>query len=679
MTTPKSFCRMRSPRKTISLVLVAAGAAALFGSILARPSRLVWAADSAPDWLRTAAKETLPEYPKETVAVTLLHEEQTTVKDNGEIETRYRVAYKILRPEARREYDQAGVGFDNDRKLSFFKAWTITADGRELQLNEKDASESSVNAFGGYSDLRVKFLKFSAFEPGNVVGYEIVQKKRPYMFEDDWVFQGEIPTRRSRFSLVLPNGWEFTDRWANYPKQEPKTSSGNSYTWEVENIPAIEPEPEMPPFRALAGRMDIEYFARDPRLRAKSSGSWDDIGVWYGNLTSGSRQSSPELDKKVAELTAGITDPWQKMQAISNYMQRQIRYVAIEIGIGGLRPHQATDVFKNQYGDCKDKATLMGAMLKQVGIDSYYVMVDSTRGIINPDFPSLYGDHMIMAIKLPDSVPDGQLYGVIKDPKLGRLLIFDPTNTYVPLGSVPYYLQQSYGLLIAPDGGRVILIPLQPPATNRLLRTATFTLSPNGRLDGQVHELRYGGPAINSRREFLDAKTSDRAKIFEHMLGEYLNNYTLTGADIGNLDLFNESLTLNYNFIENDYAKSAGDLLILRPRVMARHGSTAIFDPKKPRKYPIQWPETLLASDVLDIALPSGYVVDELPPAVDAHCDYASYKSTVEVKDNVMHYVRTYEIKGITVPTDKLPEVRDFFHQVQSAETSSAVLRKANP
>jgi hypothetical protein len=88
---------------------------------------------------------------------------------------------------------------------------------------------------------------------------------------------------------------------------------------------------------------------------------------------------------------------------------------------------------------------------------------------------------------------------------------------------------------------------------------------------------------------------------------------------------------------------------------------------------------TPLQSDVFDITLPAGYVVDELPQSVDAHCEYATYKSSMEVKDNVLHYKRTYEIKGISVPTDKLPEVRDFFHQVSVAEKSSAVLRRANP
>ena len=61
------------------------------------------------------------------------------------------------------------------------------------------------------------------------------------------------------------------------------------------------------------------------------------------------------------------------MKILANYMQRNIRYVAIEVGIGGFQPHPAADVFAHQYGDCKDKATLLSTMLKQIGIDSYYV------------------------------------------------------------------------------------------------------------------------------------------------------------------------------------------------------------------------------------------------------------------------------------------------------------------
>jgi transglutaminase-like putative cysteine protease len=676
MTKLKSFCRMPNPRKIIRFASILSLALAAIAAFLARSTPGVLA-DSAPDWLRVAAHETLPENPKDAVAVILLDDQQTTVKDNGEIETRYRRAYKILRPEARESYGGISVEFDSQSKISFFKAWTITADGRELELKEKDALEASFTSYEVFNDIRLKYLKFSAADPGNVVGYEYVQKRRPFMFEDDWSFQSTIPTRRARFSLQLPLGWEFTNYWANFPKKEPQSPTNNLYTWEIENIPAVEIEPDMPPFLAVEGRMDIKYFPRDPNLRVKSSGSWNDIGVWYSGLTTSSRVPSPELQQKVTELTTGMSDPLQKMQALATYVQQQIRYVAIEIGIGGLQPHPAAEVFKHQYGDCKDKATLMSTMLKQIGIDSYYVMIDTDRGVVNPEFPSLRGNHMIMAIRLPDSVSGDKLYGTFTDPQLGRLLFFDPTNPYVPLGYLPSYLQQSYGLLITPESGKLVLLPLLAPTTNRLLRTAALTLSSAGTLGGEVQELRWGGPAVQTRAQFLSSSPADRNKVVESFLGTFLNNFTLTGATVGNLEKYNETLTLNYHFVVEGYAKSAGDLLILRPRVVGDKGSSILSG--KSRKYPIEFEGTTLQSDIFDIALPAGYVVDELPLPVDAHCDYATYKSDVKVKDNVLHYNRTYEIKGVMVPTDKLPEVRDFFHQVAVAEKSSAVLRRSTP
>lgn len=132
-------------------------------------------ADNAPDWIRAAAQEKLPEYPKETVAVELLNENQTIVKDNGDIETRTRRAYKLLRPEAREKYGAVVVNFDNETKLSFLKAWTVTPSGQEIEVKEKDALESGNTSYDLYSDEHIKYLKFPEANVGSVVGFEYVQ------------------------------------------------------------------------------------------------------------------------------------------------------------------------------------------------------------------------------------------------------------------------------------------------------------------------------------------------------------------------------------------------------------------------------------------------------------------------------------------------------------------------
>ena len=674
MTTLRSFFKLPRPQRIISMIGLAVAVAAACA--------LPWVhsnvhADNAPDWIRAAAQEKLPEYPKETVAVELLNENQTMVKDNGDIETRTRRAYKLLRPEAREKYGAVVVNFDNETKLSFLKAWTVTPSGQEIEVKEKDALESGNTSYDLYSDEHIKYLKFPEANVGSVVGFEYVQKHRPFLFEDIWSFQSEIPVRKARFTLQLPPGWEFTNHWANYDQQEPQSASGNLYAWEVHDIPAIEIEPEMPTIYTVAGRMDIKYFPRDPKLRAKTNGTWNDLGAWYSGLTADSRVATPAIKQKVAELTAGISDPVAKIRALTSYLQRQIRYVAIEIGIGGYQPHPAAAVFTHQYGDCKDKATLLSTMLREIGIVSYYVLINTYRGEVLPGFPSTRFDHVILAIRLPAGVTNPLLYAVTDEPKLGRLLFFDPTNEYVPLGYLPRYLQDNFGLVVGPDSGTLMSLPTLPPSTNRLMRTAEMNLSSSGDLAGEVKEVRWGGPAADSREAYLGVSPSGQQKVLENFLGTFLSNFSLKKASLGNLQKYDESMTLDYNFSVEKYAKSAGNLLILRPRVVGAKGSTLLSG--KPRKYPIDLQETTRQDDVFDITLPAGFVVDELPQPVHAECDYASYQSEVQVKDNVLHYKRTYVIKDLLVPTQKLDQVRDFYRQIAVDEKSSAVLRRSNP
>src|SRR5439155_10266880 len=190
------------------------------------------------------------------------------------------------------------------------------------------------------------------------------------------------------------------------------------------------------------------------------------------------------IQKKVAELSSGATTLLDKMQALASFLQHDVRYVAIEIGIGGDQPHPAGAVFRNRYGDCKDKATLLSTMLHEIGVESYYVLVDHRRGVVIPDVPSPYGDHVILAIRLPESVPGTNLYAIVEHPKLGRLLFFDATNPYVPLGYLSYNLQDSYGLVATPDGGELFHLPLMAPSANLLSRSAKFSLSPTGVISG---------------------------------------------------------------------------------------------------------------------------------------------------------------------------------------------------
>jgi Transglutaminase-like superfamily len=350
----------------------------------------------------------------------------------------------------------------------------------------------------------------------------------------------------------------------------------------------------------------------------------------------GRREPSPEIKQKVTELTAGKTDTLAKMQALSNYVQRDIRYVAIELRIGGWQPHPARDIFNNHYGDCKDKATLLSTMLKEIGVDSYYVVVNTSRGVVNAEtLPQHSFDHIILAIHLPADLKDSPLKSVYTDSELGRLLIFDPTDELTPLGGP---LQRSYALLVDPDNGELIQLPILSPQSSGVHRSGKLTLDANGTLSGEFLDLLYGDYAAFQRYAYREmTKKEDQIKPIETLLSHSVDTYQITKAAIGNLGINCGSCL-----------REAGRVAVGSARRIGRKGSRR-SGKKEPRKYSIEFEGPRRDSDRIEITLPAGYQVDEVPPPVDVDYPFGSYRSKTEMSGDAVVYTRTFETKEVSV------------------------------
>jgi hypothetical protein len=305
--------------------------------------------------------------------------------------------------------------------------------------------------------------------------------------------------------------------------------------------------------------------------------------------------------------------------------------------------------------------------------------VNTRRGVVAPEYPAgLNFNHVILAIALPSDVPAGDLYAIVTHPRYGKLLLFDPTSTLTPLGDLPAYEQTNYGMLTAADGGELVRMPLLPSSVNRLSRTARLTLSPDGSIAGSVEEFRKGDPAESSRARLLAAQGGERAKVLESFLGSSVGGFTLTKATVGNLDLYDQMLVLNYQFVAPNYAQTAGNLLLVRPRVLGGKGSTLLEE--KERKYPVEFDTATLQTDQFDLTLPQGYVPDELPPPLKVEYDFATYSSKVEmISGNVLRYSRTYQVKDVLVPSSSLGDLKRFYRQILADESNAAVFKKASP
>jgi hypothetical protein len=256
-------------------------------------------------------------------------------------------------------------------------------------------------------------------------------------------------------------------------------------------------------------------------------------------------------------------------------------------------------------------------------------------------------------------------------------LFFDPTNEVTPFGQIRGRLQANYGLLVTPDGGELVELPKQPSAMNSIQRTATFSLDARGTLSGDVKEVRLGDRAWSQRWALRTAtKDSDRIKPIESLLADSLSTFLITKASVANFQQSDRPFGFDYSFQAQDYAKNAGGLLLVRPRVLGTK-SISLLETKEPRRFAIEFDGPVKDSDTFEITLPSGYVVDELTPPVDADFSFASYHSKTEAFGNVVRYTRTFEVKELSVPVNKADELKKFYRIIASDERNTVVLKPA--
>jgi Domain of Unknown Function with PDB structure (DUF3857)/Transglutaminase-like superfamily len=632
----------------------------------------------APAWMHGLVSAPIPSHDEKTDAVVLYSEEILTVQSTDKIKHTVRRAYKILRPSGR-EHGAVFVSFNQHSKVTAMHGWCIPAQGKDFEVKERDAMEISLPKIAGselISDVKDKMFEIPAAEPGNIVGFEYEVEELPIVLQDSWSFQGSDPVKDAKYTLQLPAGWEYTAVWRNYPEVKPTQAGSNQWQWTLSDIKGIRVEERMPPWPGVAGEMIVTFY---PPGGASNRGfkDWREMGVWYTALAQGRRDATPEIKQKVTSLAASAPTPVDKMAALAKFVQQDIRYVAIELGIGGIQPHAAGDVFQHHYGDCKDKATLMSTMLKEIGVDSYYVIINSERGSVDAKTPAQVGafDHAIIAIKLPDGMDDPKLISTVQHPKLGKLLFFDPTDDLTPFGSLSGALQENYGLLVGPDGGELYKLPKLPAKTNGVSRSASASLDTQGNLTASFNETRLGDAAVEERaRMKLVPVDKDRVKVIEGFLSQSLANFTVTKAGMLSLQDTSQPFGLNYSLVVQRYAKTAGDLLLVRPRLVGTKGS-GLLETKEPRQLPVVFDGPRHDFDVFEITLPAGYVVDDLPPPVDLDYSFASYHSKTEATGNTLKYTRSFEIKELTVPLDKVEELRKFYRMIAGDERNTAVLK----
>ncbi len=658
--------------RTVCLTMLAACAAGVLGT---QPA----AAGGAPAWMHAQVVAPVPAHDEKTDAVMLYSETILTVQPNGKVRRLHREAVKILRPDGE-AWGTVRVYFDPQSRIVDLHAWCIPASGNDYEIKEKDGVESAVLGVEGgelVSDTRTKIMRIPAAIPGSIVGYEVEQEFRPYMMVDEWGFQDTIPVREAHYTLKLPPGWTYKTNWLNHADESPTQAAGE-WRWSINDLKAIRVEKYMPSWQGIAGNMVVAF--APPTGQDAGIQRWRDLGVWYMTLTRERRNASAEIKQKVAELTSSVPTVLGKMQALASFVQSDIRYVAIELGIGGHQPHAAAEVFSHRYGDCKDKANLLITMLKEIGVDSYAVVINTVRGSITSTTPpDLNFNHAIVAFALPPELDAANLKATLVQPKLGRLLFFDPTDDLTPFGFLSGGLQANYGMLVTPEGGDLVKLPQLGLDTNGTIRIGKMTLDEKGTLRGDVHEVRSGDSASYQRGALRSVTVdTDRIKPVEAMAAASLSTFQIVKASVGNLRATDRPFEWHYSLEAENYAKTTGDLLLVRPRVIGTF-VRGFLETKEPRQFPVEFEGPERDTDLFEINLPAGFEVDELPPPVDVDVGFAAYHTKTEAVGRTLRYTRTIEFKELSVPAEKASQLKEFYRTIAGDERNSVVLKRVQP
>lgn len=636
-------------------------------------STLAFGADGPPDWLKEVATRQVPEYDSDVEAVVLFDEETVRVDGPGQVTVTRRGAIRVLQRGGDKQAAERIVYRSDGDRVRKLEGWILFPSGGNKALEKKDVVEGALSNGNFYDEARVQVLSAKGqADPGAVFGFESVLERRSIFAQFVYSFQNDLPALTARFTMELPSGWTAQAATLNAPAIEPLVQ-GSRYTWELRNLPPIRREAAGPAYSTLAPRVAATYFPPSGGAAEMSFAEWSTVGAWLYERSAPPMEPDAAVTQKAQELTAGAATAWEKVKAIGEFVQ-SVTYVSIQIGTGrggGYTPHPAPQVLRNLYGDCKDKVTLMRSMLKSVGINSHLAAIYSgDRQYVREEWPSPHQfNHVIVAIEAPAEI---EAAAVGEWEGFGRLLLFDPTDPYTPLGQLPAEEQDSWALLTAPENGLLIRVPSAAPEQNRVEREATVALSADGGIEVLLTENSRGPAAAENRA--LRGKGSEAE--FRNIIERWITRGAPAAA-VNALEVNDDpgaAFDLKVQFVAPRYAQSiAGRLLVFKPAIVGRRSGAYLTDAE--REHPVLL-EANASRDTIRFSLPEGFAVDEKPAAVELHTEFGDYSASWVVEGGALVFARELTVRNAEIAPEGYAAVRDFFRAIAGAEQAPVVLAK---
>ena len=598
---------------------------------------------------------------KNANVVKRMEEERFSLKNPGEASYYHKYVLTILNENGDRH---AAFHQDYDRffEIKNIEGVLYDAAGNEIKkLKSKDIQDlSGVSDISLMEDGRVKFHSFYYKAYPYTIEYTLEMKYEGTMFFPSWlpVENENFAVQQSKFIFECPANYEFRYKAFGYnaAPQTEVVGDKKRAVWEVKDISAIVREILGPDFRKLTTYLLLgptEFEMQDYKGNMKT---WQDLGKFIYTLKQGRDVLPPEIKTKVHELTDGISDPKEKIRKLYEYMQKNTRYVSIQLGIGGWQPFTAEYVAKKGYGDCKALTNYMYSILKEAGIKSFYTVIGAGRARpeLETEFPASQFNHVILcaAVNTADTV------------------WLECTSQTLPSGYLGDFTSDRYALLIDEDGGKLIRTPRYKMNDNLQSRSISAKLDADGLLQTEI-KTTYRGMQQDNLHMLINNLSKDKVKEY---LDEELDfaTYVVNNFDYkevkGELPVIDETLNVSVDH----YATVSGKRLFIIPNVMNR--STRKLKTDVERKYDIELNIEYKDVDKVEIEIPGGCKPESIPPDAIIESKFGKYSSSVKLEQNKIIYNRSMEQYSGSFSKNDYPDMVKFYDAIYKADRNKLVL-----
>jgi transglutaminase-like putative cysteine protease/tetratricopeptide (TPR) repeat protein len=394
------------------------------------------------------------------------------------------------------EFGQLAFGYSSaTEKLEVAYVRVRKPDGRLIVTPESTAQDFAPEVLKEapmYSDYRQRHISVAALQRGDTLEYRTVTRTLTPLaagnFWYEYTFPKGIVVTEDRLVIDVPKARDVELKTPTRKPEIEESGDRRVYTWIVKDI-----QP--------ARDKDKDDEASGPDVQLTTFTDWKQIARWYAKLQGERMTVDESVRQKAEELTKGANTPTEKARRLYDFVARDVRYVSISLGIGRYQPHSASDVLENGYGDCKDKHTLFAALLRAEGIQSYPVLIDSTR-TLDVDVPSpAQFDHVITAARLGPGT---------------ALTWLDTTPEVTPFGLILYQLRNKQAVLASDDSeGGLQRTPADSPIKTYLNFALDGKFSEFGALDATLDVAAQGDrdwPMRASFRRYSQAQWKDLVK-----------------------------------------------------------------------------------------------------------------------------------------------------------------------